>query len=94
MGCELKWLAKKEGWPECSGRLHRHHIVARSKTVKSKALRKATERPELYAWVCALHNVGRWADSKVAQELFFANRRQRYPDFESILDSLPYKRLG
>ena len=70
MTCELSFLGG------CSGRLHRHHVINRSRTRGNKAARKFVDDNGWLFWadVCEYHNVGRYADTKQARRAFMIMR--------------------
>ena len=70
MTCELAFLGG------CSGRIHRHHIINRSRTRGNKAARKFVDDNGWLFWadVCEAHNVGRVADGR-AQRAHFIKQR-------------------
>jgi len=72
--CELSFLGG------CSGRIHRHHIVNRSRTRGNAAARKFVDANGWLFWadVCEAHNVGRMADTRGARAHFLSNRIVRY----------------
>ena len=74
MNCELAFLGG------CSGRIHRHHIINRSRTRGNKAARKFVDDNGWLFWadVCEAHNVGRISDGKAARGYFIAQRIIRH----------------
>jgi len=74
MTCELAFLGG------CSGRIHRHHIVNRSRTRGNKAARKFVDDNGWLFWadICEGHNVGRTADTKQAKRYLLSRRVDRY----------------
>jgi hypothetical protein len=94
MTCSLERLAKKQGWPKCSGELHYHHIINRTKTRGNTKARKYCDQPKLRAWVCAAHNVGRYADTREAvSELLTAKTFFHGEDeMRRVVDEIPWKK--
>lgn len=87
--CELKPL-----YHDCAGRLTVHHIINRRKTQGNRALREATEIPELLAWICLRHNS--WtkrADTREARRFLLHKRGRKYgfDHMERLIASLPAK---
>lgn len=64
----------------CSGRLHLHHIVNFTKARGNERLRRflANNPPELTAYICADHNVSRWADTREARRRLLWYNSERY----------------
>ena len=79
MTCELAFLGG------CSGRIHRHHIINRSRTRGNAAARKFVDDNGWLFWadVCEAHNVGRVADAKWARAYFIASREAMYGEIVS-----------
>jgi len=68
-------------WPSCYGDLHRHHVIARSKFPKNKAAKRKVKylvenkyRHIFVRWVCAGHNVSRYADTKRGRRYLLRQR--------------------
>lgn len=74
MTCELAFLGG------CYGRLHRHHIINRSRTRGNKAARKFVDDNGWLFWanVCEGHNVGRLADTKAMRSFLITKRGITY----------------
>lgn len=74
MRCELEGFRVP-----CQGRIHRHHVVNRSRTRGTNAKEVIDTWPEVFlADVCEHHNVSRYADAKEARTILFRARVNMY----------------
>jgi hypothetical protein len=83
---------------QCYGRLERHHIINKTKARGNAEVRAilATCPPEVMAWVCEAHNVGRWADSHEAQRILILQKvfEFGYGHMRHFWNALPWKVSG
>lgn len=52
-----------------------------------------TTPPKLTSWVCAAHNVGKWADTRAARKILLLQKVEQY-SYEAMeieIDGLPWK---
>lgn len=79
----------------CSNTLHNHHILNKSKYMKSKAVKKYIKKyPEVFiAQVCSVHNVDRWADTRTAMRILLGKKNELLgSDYvQPIWDGQPWK---
>jgi len=95
MICELGTLASIEGWPPCGGAIHGHHIINKSKYRGLGHIKKYIDKhPHIFfANVCAVHNVGRWADTPAARRFLLLRKCDKYGAHNVInaIDNIPWK---
>ena len=95
MICELGLLASQRGWQTCGGPLHKHHIINKSKYRGNAKVKKyINKHPHIfYADVCAIHNVGRFADTKEAQRFLLMRRCDEWGlhNVMNAVDRIPWK---
>lgn len=88
MSCALEnWYSVK-----CRPPLHRHHILRRGLAQGNKAVRRALDQPAMITFVCAAHNVGRYADTHEARAYLLKRNNVMYRGkTKEIVDTLPWK---
>ena len=87
--CELLPLGGKH-----SANITRHHILAKHLTRGSRAVRKASEVPELFADICDIcHSQTRRVESKEARRYLLQKRASEYGEdhMRTLVDNLPWK---
>lgn len=77
----------------CSGRLHLHHIINKSGVGKRVVKVLRSNPPELVEWVCAGHNVGRWADTPESRAILLRIKIDKYgyEYMNDYINGLPWK---
>lgn len=79
----------------CSNVVHNHHILNKSKYMKSKDVKKYVKKhPEVFiAQVCSTHNVDRWADTRVAMRILLGQKNELLgSDYvRDVWDAQPWK---
>ena len=87
--CELLPLGGKH-----STNITQHHILAKHLTRGSRAVRKASEVPELFADICDIcHSQTRRVESKEARRYLLRKRASEYGEdhMRALVDGLPWK---
>lgn len=89
MGCVLKALAGEMGWPRCTDWIQTHHLLSRSLLKgNAKALAYTRDGGAVEAAmtfpVCSAHNVGRYADGKVARGYLLSLRSEAKEVLETV----------
>ena len=77
---------------ECGGHPQVGHIISRGKASKS-VVQKQLDHVYNLAWMCADHNVGRWADQYQALRILFRLQIDRYgrEEIKEWLNGLSWK---
>jgi hypothetical protein len=91
-----QWTCALSGYKvACSGPATRQHILNKSKARGNEEVRAILVAcpEEIMAWVCAAHNVDRWADEKDAQRILLLQNVYRFGwrRMKDFFDGLPWK---
>lgn len=94
--CEIAEEARARGYTPCSiGRTQKHHIISFSMARGNKAVREILKSnpPELIAYICSAHNVGRIVDTPWARRALLLRKAEVFgiEHMRSYVNSLPWK---